>query len=347
MPLPEWAELAERPVRCALKPLVVQDQRGERVRILPRIGWHHELTVLCGDWIPVRADGRATFEQMVHSPQVRLPRARNVEMAPRDAQGVALGTDRARFDRMRDVGGELLLVGGDPNYYHWLIDYLPRLLLALKHANLGSARLLVNENLAQFQIDSLSRIGFGEASLLRAGHGDAVRARSVLAPALLSTSSLCHPVVPQWLRERFKPVRPRGLERVYLSRHDAPTRTLTNEDELTRLLERFGYVRVLPGALSFQEQVDLCASMRHVVAVHGAALTNLVFCPAGATVLEIHSTEFRPTFMRTLARHCGHQHTDVPARVVTHGPENNPQSGTWEADLDVIEAALVQIHGPA
>lgn len=344
MALPDWVALAEAPVRCDLKPFVVQDPRGARVRIQPSLAWHEGLTVLCGDWVPVRADGRATLQQMVHTPDLRLGRARNVALAPRDGQGQPTGPDRARYERLREVGGELVLVGGDPNYYHWLIDFLPRVLLAIKHARLGGARLLVNDNLAGFQLESLQRLGFGEAALVRAGHGDAVRCPRVLVPTLMSTSAVCHPLVPQWLRQQFKPRRPGQAQRVYLSRQDAATRRLTNEPELTELLARWGYQRVIPGALGFQQQVDLCAGARHLVAVHGAGLTNQIFCADGATVIEIHSDEFRPTFMRTLARQCGHTHLDSPATVVTRGADGNPQAGTWEVDLDQMEQRLRQVH---
>ena len=42
-----------------------------------------------------------------------------------------------------------------------------------------------------------------------------------------------------------------------------------------------------PGRMGLDDQVAAFAAASHVVAVHGAALANLVFCPPGAHVLEI------------------------------------------------------------
>ena len=48
-----------------------------------------------------------------------------------------------------------------------------------------------------------------------------------------------------------------------------------------------------PGALGVQEQIDLFAGAEVVVAPHGAALANLVFCPPGVRVLEL----FHPRYV--------------------------------------------------
>jgi hypothetical protein len=79
-----------------------------------------------------------------------------------------------------------------------------------------------------------------------------------------------------------------GTRKIYLSRSDAPRRRMRNEAELTARLEQAGFEVWRLDGMSVAAQQDLLASARVVVAEHGAALTNIVWCPKGATVVDIH-----------------------------------------------------------
>lgn len=79
-----------------------------------------------------------------------------------------------------------------------------------------------------------------------------------------------------------------GTRKIYLSRRDAPRRRMRNEAELTARLKQIGFEVWRLDGMTVAEQQDLLASARVVVAEHGAALTNIVWCPKGATVVDIH-----------------------------------------------------------
>ena len=81
-----------------------------------------------------------------------------------------------------------------------------------------------------------------------------------------------------------------GTRKLYLSRKNAPRRRMVNEADVTAPLKRMGFEIWRPDEMTFAEQQELLASAGVVVAEHGAALTNIVWCPADATVIEIHST---------------------------------------------------------
>jgi capsular polysaccharide biosynthesis protein len=81
-----------------------------------------------------------------------------------------------------------------------------------------------------------------------------------------------------------------GTRRIYLSRRDAPRRRMRNEPELTARLKQIGFEVWHLDGMTVAEQQDLLASARVVVAEHGAALTNIVWCPKGATVVDIHAS---------------------------------------------------------
>jgi capsular polysaccharide biosynthesis protein len=328
----QWLSFADRRIACDIAPYQVRDAAGHIIKIMPFITECRGLTVLGAHAIPIRENGVALLEQMVHTPGLYLKKAKDLRQEA--------GKCFAHIDAITEYSGDAVLVGGDANYYHWLIDYLPRLLLAKKYAAIGNLKIIVNKPLMPFQLESLALLGFDERRLLHVGDNEAIRPRATLVPSLLAATTVPHPVVPALLQEAFPRRHGSTGKRIYLSRQEAPWRRLTNEAELTSLLERHGFERHVTAALGFQQQIDLCYGAQAVVAVHGAAMANLAFSPATTKVFEIYTPHHQATFFHMLSRTCKREHCFVPARIVTTGEDGNAMHGTWEVELDAMEAAL-------
>jgi capsular polysaccharide biosynthesis protein len=81
--------------------------------------------------------------------------------------------------------------------------------------------------------------------------------------------------------------RQRPDKRLYLSRQDATTRQLLHEPALIKRLERLGFEVIQCSQLNLEQQILLFQQAELVVAPHGAALMNVLFCQRGAGVLEL------------------------------------------------------------
>jgi hypothetical protein len=89
------------------------------------------------------------------------------------------------------------------------------------------------------------------------------------------------------------------VRRLLISRQDAAKRRVTNETALEAALRVHGFETIVPGALSFTQQVEAFASAECVVGPHGAGLANLLFMSPGSRVLELQHFEVeRPHFRR-------------------------------------------------
>jgi len=327
----QWLSLADRRIPCDLVPYQVRDAADHVVTIVPFMTECRNLVILGGDWLPVREGGIMLLEQMVHTPGLYPDKAKNI----RSHEGKWF----ANIGTITECPEDAILIGADGNYYHWLIIYLPRLLLARKYADISNLRIVVNKSLKSFERETLALLGV-DGQLLPVGDDEVIRPRATLVPSLLVSNTVVHPVVPQLLQDAFPRRRISSCKRVYLSRQDARTRQLTNEAELTALLGRYGFERHVPASLSFQEQIDLCYGAEALVAVHGAAMTNLIFCPPAAQVFEIYTPHHQSTFMYMLSRLSKRKHHFVPARNAMFGKDGHPLHGNWEVDLDAMEAAL-------
>jgi capsular polysaccharide biosynthesis protein len=161
-------------------------------------------------------------------------------------------------------------------------------------------------------------------------------------PSLLAQTTVPHKALPDLLKAAFPPTRASAAERVYVSRAETFRRRLSNEADLMSLLGTYGFETFVTGRMSFEAQRNLFYGAKAIVAVHGAAMGNLLFSPPGCDVLEIAPEGWRPTFFNVLCGFCGHRHEFAPAHIEAPDAEGHPMNGTWQADLDAIEAALRQ-----
>lgn len=89
-------------------------------------------------------------------------------------------------------------------------------------------------------------------------------------------------------------IRPGQDLRLYVSRGDAPVRRLVNEADLLAALVPKGFQVLESSKLPFAEQVALFSRAEAVVGVHGAGLSNIMYCKPGARVLEITARQYIP-----------------------------------------------------
>ena len=111
-----------------------------------------------------------------------------------------------------------------------------------------------------------------------------------------------------------------------MTRGQAPnTRRLVDEDAVLPGLERRGFVRIDPGTLGLQEQIDVFAGAEAVVAPHGAGLANLVFARPDVRVLELFAPSYvNPCYWQLVsALGAGERYrylvADVPERAAARG----------------------------
>lgn len=237
-----------------------------------------------------------------------------------------------------------LLIGGVAQYYHNTVDFLASLAVA-EQTGLGSELpLVVNDDLAPFQLEQLTLLGYGQDRLIRLKAGQAVRFDRLVVPSrLVQGGRWVDPMLPRWYRQRLgsklgaKGGAPR---RLYLTRRDTQRRRVVNEEALIDTLVRRGFEVVAPEKLSVRQQIELFAQASHIVAPTGAALTNMVYASEGAAILTLYNRHLMEgggdLYFDALAAACGHRFLGigcVPATV---------RSGARviDADLEVDVAAV-------
>lgn len=254
---------------------------------------------------------------------------------------------RRRLPPIEDVDGTVVALasrGGSHNYFHFLLDVLPRFGVFEDTMPGRRADALYVPAGTAYQRTFLELAGLDGYRIIPAANDRAVRADHLVVPSLPNRMEVAPTATVTWLRSRLPPKhlddKPR---RIYVTRGDRPnTRRLVREAELLALLEPRGFVSVNPGQLSAQEQIDVFAAAEVVVAPHGAALTNLLFVSPGTRVLELFASNYVNSCFWAITQgipDVDHRYL-MDAGASRHGP-GDPMNKI-QADIDLDPAAVME-----
>ncbi|MEI6890996.1 MAG: glycosyltransferase family 61 protein [Pontiella sp.] len=199
-----------------------------------------------------------------------------------------------RFD------GRLAVIAspGSENYFHWTLDSVPRLSL-LQHMDDEIDAYYIN-NRSPFHREWLGMLGIPEKKIFPADPERHIQATELIVPSFNGLAGLPSPEGLDFVRSFMLPAKKEG-KRIYISRSGARRRRLLNENEILPILKKYGFKTVYPGEMTLAEQMKLFASASIVVSPHGAELTNLAYCPAGTTVIELLSPYYLNPCFKQLA----------------------------------------------
>ncbi len=246
----------------------------------------------------------------------------------------------------REVPGRLgvLAARGDINYYHFLIDVLPRLGVLEQAPDVEVPERWYVPASTTVQRELLDILGITQERRIDSNVVPHVRAEVLVTPSMPTVAEMKNPPwVVTFLRERLmKDVTvppPEDRRPLYVTRTaGANNRAVRNEPALVRRLEDRGFVVVDPSTLGATGQMECFASASAIVCAHGAALANLVFANPGTPVVELFPAgNVLPDYWR-LAVSAG-----LPYRYLSAWPSAAQKTNRSKAlvrDIDVELSAL-------
>jgi capsular polysaccharide biosynthesis protein len=225
---------------------------------------------------------------------------------------------------------------GDDNYYHFLLDIVPKLALLADCPGLPPVDAYYVPTNRSFQRDLLGRFGITADRTIDSRETPHLRARTLVAVGLPDAHLQTPSWVVSWLRSELLPdaVDPAKRRRLYVSRGASRgSRIVVNEADVLAALAPLGFEVIDPGSMSVTAQIAAFAAAEVIVAPHGAALANLVFATA-ARVVEM----FTPDYVNTCYWALSDRVPDIDYRyVVGEGPipPGDPQGVASDIRVDV------------
>ena len=114
-----------------------------------------------------------------------------------------------------------------------------------------------------------------------------------------------------------------------------------NEEELTPVLSKYGFVSVNTSQMSFRDQIKLFSSAEHIIGGSGAAFTNLLFSPKSSRALLFFSKKNYSTCYSSLTYALGIEsvfmYSEVNVKTI------HPKY--YEISVSELESYLTEIYG--
>lgn len=204
---------------------------------------------------------------------------------------------RPRLPRVERINGSLVSLatrGSSANYYHFLLDVLPRWGV-FEDALPGTTpdHFFLNRSRG-YQEQLLALIGLGDVPAIEPTKHISVSPQVLYVPSIPNPDLMAPRWTTTWLKERL-PAKDTASrpKRLYITRGSAKnTRRLVNEAAVMEILRPLGFAMFDPGEHDVQDQIDHFAAAEVIVAPHGAALSNLTFCNPGVRVLELFAPRY-------------------------------------------------------
>ena len=211
--------------------------------------------------------------------------------------------------KLKNLNGTVLSLltggGGNNNYWHWLLDVLPRFSLCSKFVNLNEIDyFLLPSILKKFQEETLDCLNIPKHKRISSEKFRHIKAKELIMtdhPLVTSGNATkdnlnIHNWIISWLRFNFLNLNTiteqKIKNKIYIDRNNTtsnqkPQRLISNEDEIKKYLLKNNFIFVKLHETSFREQVNLFNNAECIVGLHGAGFVNVVFCKPGTKIIEL------------------------------------------------------------
>ena len=210
-----------------------------------------------------------------------------------------------------DIDEPVLMLGGQNNHYHWILNWLPRLFVAKTFpdafGDLGNLKVCVHEGISETYIQTLEMLGVKRSNLIFNSmfYGNSkhfFRFKKLYLPTFFKNTQFSTFVRDSYLKfftENSILKQDRNSPKlIYVSRQKEQRRKrrVVNNQEVEKCVKRFGFETIYAEDLSFEEQANLFYNADFVLGPHGAGIANIVFCRPKTKLLVFEykkRTEFK------------------------------------------------------
>ena len=233
------------------------------------------------------------------------------------------------------------------DYLLFVVSKLCRIKAALDESSWANSTLCYPLRRTSWEQQYLSHLGFGEDRLLDTRQKIQVSARTVVTANNQGALWLPSPSAILALRRTFltEPEPRAGRKRIYISRAHW-RRKVRNEEDVRRVVTSFGIEVLEDVPPSVSEEIQLFRDASLVVAAHGSALSNLVWCAPGTRVIELLSGSYAHMQVAYLSHILGLDYRCLIDDSSRSHHWSNMQDADVSVDVDWLKKTLEAMVAP-
>jgi hypothetical protein len=222
----------------------------------------------------------------------------------------------------------------DKYFWHWMMDSLPKVVLA-EETGFGGSYLIPPPTRAPWATESLSLLGISEDRIITKTNRDVYAERLYVATYFCGNNA--HFNIPfmrryrESLRSAVPYVQSCSRERIFIARREpSALRRVVNQDEVEHTLASFGFITAHFEDLSLKEQIVLAHSSSVMVGPHGSGLTHSLFMDDNSFLVELFP------YRRLQANNC----YETLAHIPNHHYRAIESKERLDGDIEIDTASL-------
>ena len=130
------------------------------------------------------------------------------------------------------------------------------------------------------------------------------------------------------------------LDKIYIDRKDSnfnSYRLIINETEIISYLKSIGFAIIKLSEIPFKKQIYFFNNAKYIIGLHGAGLSNLIFCKKNTRVIEIKSKKAQKIY-KNISKICSLNYNSVEVDPIKKPKDNN--DGLIYCPLDKLKRYL-------
>ena len=185
--------------------------------------------------------------------------------------------------------GNYFLFGGENNYWHFLIDFMPRL-FCLNYITNKDIQIIIAADLdkkyLEFIINYCKLIKLDKLNFIKINRDNLIYFFENLIFTSRPSISFDYVFYNKFIGNSYLKKRIRNL---YVKRGNTINRRVLNENELIKFLQKYNYEIIDCVEMKIEEQIKVFSQAKNIIIPSGAAMANLLFVPDNINVVEIRS----------------------------------------------------------
>lgn len=254
---------------------------------------------------------------------------------PKDKKGFEHSVFSMRIPKEKYYDKTIAIIDTDGayNYYHWIINILPKFYF-VERSCIHIDYYVVSSD-TPFQKQSLEFMNIPPEKIIPNTKELNIKAKYLLVSSFPGSPFFLNKESLKYLRKKFHLPKTQN-NRIFITRRFATNkRNIINEKELIASLRRYGFEVYELASMSFKAQVKLFACAEVILAPHCVGLTNMVFAPDKAKVIEIINPQYKKMCYWYLANFIG-----LDYYCVRGVPSKDNSSKDIIVDIDKVEETL-------
>jgi hypothetical protein len=205
-----------------------------------------------------------------------------------------------------------ILSGWQRNYYHFTLECLPKLYVLREH--IENSTIIFSKDASRFQLEWIKILGLKNVTFL--DHSEILLTPLAISSEFTSRDLFHHHIIipefRKWIISKIKNPEEFSYKRIFVGRKNQGHRKVLNLPDVKSVLKEYSFEYLEMEDFSVEQQVKLFMSADLILAVHGAALTNLCFANPGTKVFDLVHEEFNQPCFAMLSEILNLQYETIP-----------------------------------